>query len=91
MATSEMAVLIRSESVRYGELDLDNELFAKNFATLNNSITHESAWGAGLNWYLNNNVRVMLDYERTDFDGGAPLGGDRQTEDAIFTRFQIAY
>lgn len=77
-------------AARYGQLDLDDSLFVRNFANINNSITEESAVGLGVNWYLNNNVRVMLDYERTDFDGGGP-SQDRASENAIFTRLQIVY
>ena len=48
------------------------------------------AWAVGLNWYLNKNLRVMLDYERTKFDGGAATG-DREDENILFSRFQIAF
>ncbi len=78
-------------AARYGELDLDDELFVKNFTNSTASITRERAVGLGLSWALNNNVRVMLDYERTDFDGGAPLDEDRETENVISTRFQLVY
>ena len=46
--------------------------------------------GAGVNWYLNRNVRVSLDYETTRFEGGAAVG-DRADEDVIFTRFQVSF
>lgn len=78
-------------AARYGELDLDNDFFTKGFASPNNSITRERAFGLGLNWYLNNNVRLMLNYERTDFDGGAIAGEDRKAENVILTRFQVQY
>lgn len=76
---------------RYGELDLDDAYFDKNFALSQNSITDASAWAVGVNWYLNNNVRWMLDFERTNFSGGGLDGEDRQPESAILTRWQIAY
>ncbi len=82
-------------AARYGELDLDDELFNKNFTSRSASITEERAFGLGLNWHLHNNVRLMLDYERTDFSGGGPLvsgeAQDRATENVILTRLQIAY
>ena len=47
--------------------------------------------GVGLNWYLNRNLKIVLGYDQTKFDGGAPNGGDREDEKVLFTRFQVAY
>ena len=33
----------------------------------------------------------MVNYDRTSFDGGAPGGGDRDTEDTFLTRLQLSY
>ena len=33
-----------------------------------------SAWALGLNWYLNENLKWVLNYEQTSFDGGDPGG-----------------
>jgi phosphate-selective porin OprO/OprP len=51
-------------------------------------------WGVGLNWYLNKNVKAVLDYEQTSFDGGAANGSlvaNRPAEKVIFTRLQLAF
>lgn len=45
--------------------------------------------GVGLNWYLNRNIKLQIDYEETHFDGGA-VNGDRVPEKVILTRFQAA-
>ena len=45
--------------------------------------------GVGLNWYLNRNIKVQLNYEVTHFDGGAGIG-DRSTEKVFLARFQAA-
>jgi phosphate-selective porin len=44
----------------------------------------------GLNWYLNENVKWLLDYEHTTFEGGA-LTGDRTDEDAIQLRLAVGF
>jgi phosphate-selective porin OprO/OprP len=91
-------------AARYGELAIDDDAFAGATATgagtaLANPTTAASAansWGVGLNWYLNRNFKINLNYDQTEFDGGG--GGDnflapedRQTEQVFLTRFQVAY
>ncbi len=76
---------------RYGMLDVDDNIFDLGFANAGASVTEARSWGVGLNWYLNRQVKLMLDYERSIFDGGAPESGDRDAENVIFTRIQFAY
>ena len=75
---------------RYSVLRLDPDTFP-TFASLSSSAQEARAWAVGLNWYLNRNVKLVLDYEQTIFDGGATGGTDRQTERVIFTRAQVAF
>jgi len=74
---------------RYGELDLDDDAFPI-FASASSSVTKEKAAGVGLNWYLNKQIKVAVNYEHTTFDGGA-ADGDRKSEDFFVTRFQHAF
>ncbi len=77
---------------RYGQLDVDDDIFENaGFANLNTAITKETAWATGVNWYPHKNVRVSVDYEQTNFDRGNTNGNDRPTENAVFTRLQLAY
>jgi hypothetical protein len=47
-------------------------------------------FGGGINWYWNENIKVVLDYYHTHFDGGKSGGtGNRQTEDVLITRLQL--
>ena len=76
---------------RVNRLDVDEESFRGGFADPARSVRRASAWGAGLNWIWNDNVKYVLDYERTTFKGGAPEGGDRPTENSVQTRLQLSF
>ena len=104
---------------RYSEINLDNDTFkdaagryaaegsanTNAFADLTKSAKSAETWTLGLNWYLNNNAKVSLNYARTSFDGGALQKGlaqtlnnnaanrshDRDDEDALLARFQVAF
>ena len=79
---------------RFHQLQIDEAAFtdgASSFADPSVSPRKATAAGVGLNWYLNQNVKWMFDYERTRFDGGAPAGTDRAGENAFLTRFSLVY
>jgi phosphate-selective porin OprO/OprP len=89
-------------AVRYGELRLDPQTFAIRggsafdtwFANPATQARELKAWTLGLNWYLTENVTWMLDYNVTEFVGGAGTAAapeDRSDEKALLMRFQIAY
>jgi phosphate-selective porin OprO/OprP len=75
---------------RYNEIDLDSDSFPL-FADRNVSAGRAQGWTAGLNWYLNRYVRVMVDFDHTWFHGGRVGGRDRASEDTILTRLQLSY
>ena len=97
---------------RYSEINLDDDTFknkagtsflaAGAYADLSTSAKSAKSWTAGVNWYLNQNAKVQLNYEHTKFDGGAGIGitainaagtnvRDRESEDALLARFQVAF
>ncbi len=84
---------------RYQENNIDDAAFTTatqtRFASrLTNSRSAQS-WAAGLNWYLNQNLRLAVNYEQTRFEwgGGGTIANplDRPDEKTLFTRFQISY
>lgn len=81
---------------RYEELNIDNNAFPV-FANPATSASAAQAWSAGLNWYLNKNIRVNASFSHTTFTGGggagttAPAIVTRQPENAFFTRIQLAF
>lgn len=55
------------------------------------SASGAKAWSLGLNWHVARNVKLMLNYERTTFTGGAANGANRPAETFVATRFQTAF
>ena len=82
---------------RYSALNLDDDTFPL-FANPLASAREARAFGVGLNWYLNRNLRISTSYSRTEFSGGgaspaatAPAAVTRQAEQAWFTRLQLSF
>lgn len=86
---------------RYGQLNIDDETFG-SFANATSSANSATAWGVGINWWLNKNVRVLTSYSHTVFEGGGsfnladpksiPQGiVTQEDEDVLFTRVQISF
>jgi phosphate-selective porin OprO and OprP len=78
---------------RYHELKIDSDAFTgggNSFADPATAPRKARAVGVGVNWYLNQNVKWVLDFERTRFDGGA-VSGDRPDEKALTTRFALTF
>ena len=79
---------------RYHELDIDDDTFVggtDSFANPDSAASKASAWGVGVNWYLNQNYKWSLNYDVTSFEGGAAGGADRPDEKALFTRFALQF
>lgn len=79
---------------RYHELAVDEDAFtggADSFADPDTAARKASAWGLGLNWYLNANLKWAFNYERTRFEGGAAGGADRHDEEVFLTRFALGF
>ena len=75
-------------------LKVDENAFtggSNSFADPLTNASEAESWGVGLNWYLNENVKWLLDYERTSFEGGAAGGADRPDEDAVQLRLAIGF
>jgi phosphate-selective porin OprO and OprP len=72
------------------ELDVDNDIFTLSYADPARSATRARTWGVGVNWHLNKNFRLNLNYEDTDFKGGTtPLlvNGEK----VVLTRAQLSF
>ena len=82
-------------TARYGELKIDDVAFDKGFASRTASASKAEEWVIGANWYLNKNIKLVLNYAQTDFKGGgggtAAKPANRKTEQAVATRVQLAF
>lgn len=76
-------------AVRWSELSIDKSSLL--LLDPGKSITRASSWAVGANWFLNQNMRLMADYEQTDFTGGASGGGNRPDEKVFATRLQLVF
>jgi phosphate-selective porin OprO/OprP len=72
-------------AVRYGELTVDDDVFAAGLAAANASHrARQLTFGA--NWFLNNYAKIYATFERFTFDGG-----NRPAEHSILFRAQFAF
>jgi phosphate-selective porin OprO/OprP len=76
---------------RFAQLNVDHDAFPI-FANPATSASGASAWAAGINWYLNQNVRVNLSFSHTWFTGSASANPvTARDENVLFTRMQLAF
>jgi phosphate-selective porin OprO/OprP len=81
-------------TARIAALKLAADAFAggvNSFANPVGSASNARAWTLGANWGLTQNFKLLLNYERTDFVGGAAGNVDAPTETLLFSRFQLQY
>jgi phosphate-selective porin OprO/OprP len=79
-------------TARFANLKIDHHAFPL-FSDPAASAAEATAWGVGVNWYLNKTVRATFDYFRTRFDTILPSTSVllRQDEQALITRLQLAF
>lgn len=71
-------------------LTIDSAAFP-TFASIATSAKKAQSYSGGLNWYLNENLKIATNYNFTEFDGGAAGGKDRPEEHVIQSRLQIRF
>ncbi|MEO8444487.1 MAG: porin, partial [Gammaproteobacteria bacterium] len=75
-------------AARYHGLAADEEAITLGLASAGSSRAAR-AWTAGLNWYLNPNLKYVVNFERTTFDGNDAAA--RQAENALAFRAQVSF
>jgi len=84
---------------RVSQLRIDDDAFPV-FSNPAASAGEAFSWSVGLNWWLNKNIRVLMSFSHTTFEGGgavAPIAPvppgtvTAQDEKVFFTRVQLSF
>jgi phosphate-selective porin OprO/OprP len=81
-------------AARYSDLDLNDNEGVRGLATPLGGIRggEQKIWTAGLNWYPNDVLRFVLDYQHTDVDKLTAAGGSADAKiDALSFRSQFSF
>ena len=76
-------------AARIERADADPDAFPV-FADPTVSARRAQGVGIGVNWYFARRTKLMVEYERTTFRGGAPTG-DRMPENFLAARLQVSH
>lgn len=77
-------------ALRYTGVRFDKDLWRTGLLGATQA-KRANTWSVGLNWYLTENFKAALSYDNTHYKDGKAGGGDRKTDHAILTRFQVAF
>jgi phosphate-selective porin OprO/OprP len=75
---------------RYETLSIDNDLFLKGYADAGTYTSGADGFTVGVNWYLNDAIRAMVNYNHTDFDGHIVKDTmELKNEDLVLVQLQL--
>lgn len=77
-------------AARAGQLTVDDGIFPV-YANPGIWSRQSTTVGASLNWILNENLKLTLQYDYTSFLGGAADGGNAPDNNAITTQLQLSF
>ena len=77
-------------AARVGQLTIDPAAFPI-YANPATQASQSTTIGIGLNWILNENIKLTLEYDFTSFVGGGAGGGNRPEANAITSQFQMFF
>jgi phosphate-selective porin OprO/OprP len=76
---------------RWGDLRVGDAAFKDGFANRNTAAQRASQWGVAGTWHFADGQHLRVSYERTNFRGGAPKGGDKDPELLLLCRLQGSF
>ena len=74
---------------RYQEANIDPN--AVTFKSSTAFALNAASWLVGLNWYLNEDAKFAVNYERTDFANGTGSTLNGKQEEFLVARYQLAF
>ncbi len=77
---------------RYQKANIDANSFSTFVDSGKDNASSASSWLVGVNWYLNEDAKFAVNFERTDFNGGLTskaLNGKQ--EEFLVARYQLAF
>jgi phosphate-selective porin OprO and OprP len=77
-------------AARIQGIDFDDDAFPV-FANPDRSPTSALSWGVGVNWYMNRNLKLSVNYEQTHFDGGDQNPVTANDEQVILGQVQVSF
>jgi phosphate-selective porin OprO/OprP len=77
-------------AVRYSHLAIDGDAFP-HFASVSTSARLAKEQGIGLNWYLNRYVKLVTDFEHTNFTMAPGNTTRLHAENVLMNRIQLAF
>lgn len=77
-------------ALRFGGIDIDREAFERGLADPTSPRAYRTL-AVGLNWYLDEQVKLQLNWERAMFTGALGSGAPRDPEDLLGLRVQYIF
>jgi phosphate-selective porin OprO and OprP len=77
-------------AIRYSQLAIDGDAFP-HFASISSSARLAKEQGVGFNWYLNRYVKLVTDFEHTNFTMAPGNTKPLHAENVLMNRIQLAF
>jgi phosphate-selective porin OprO/OprP len=77
-------------AARYTELSIGRNVFQAGLADSTRSARKEQEWTAGITWHVTRGNKFVFNYSQTHFTEGSNTG-NRSSEEALLSRFQVAF
>lgn len=78
-------------AARIGELEVDDEAIDADKTFVKTGVQTIQNIGLGVNWYLNSNVKAVLNYDITSYENFSGAGVDLDDDKSIFARLQLQF